>query len=162
MPSWPTLDYALAGVALWLGLMGLAAWVGWKARRLWQRLRLARSRRIGRRGERVAEKLLRRRGYVVLQRAVSAPVRLIVDGAPCSYQVRADALVARGDRVFVAEFKGGEEVSKLSHRGTRRQLLEYAHAFGVRGILLVDAYRRNVHEVAFEPEAGLRSDVAGY
>ena len=137
-------------IALWLGLVVLALWAGWFAHRLRLRLRMARARRVGRRGERIAEKLLRRAGYVILQREVTAPIRLIVDGVPTSYAVRADALVARGDRVFVAEFKGGEDVSRLENRNTRRQLLEYAHAFGVRGVLLVDAYRRGIHEVAFE------------
>jgi hypothetical protein len=146
----PSLEDPRFILALGLFLAVVGAVLGFRVARWWRGRAAARARRLGRRGARIAEKLLRRGGYVVLQREVSAPMRLIVDGAPRSYPVRADALVARGDQVFVAEFKGGEEVSRLSHRGTRRQLLEYAHAFGVRGILLVDAYRRRIHEVGFE------------
>ena len=147
----PALDPAVAvALAVLVGTVGL--WLGWRARSFWIRRRLARNRRLGARGARVAERLLRRAGYVVLEREVAASMRLVVDGAPVSFPVRADALVGRGRRLFVAEFKAGPEASRLENRSTRRQLLEYAHAFGVQSILLVDAHRRRIREVAFEGE----------
>ncbi len=114
-------------------------------------LRRARARgrlRRGKRAERLAERLLRRHGFVVLEREVEGRVELFVDGCPATFRVRADALVARGSEVYVAEFKAGEVAGRLSHRATRRQLVEYMVAFDVDHVLLVDVARRSIREVA--------------
>ena len=100
--------------------------------------RVARSRRLGVRGEVLGRRVLERNGYRVLREQVTGSVRLRVDGEVQTFVVRADALVARGRRRYVAEFKGGPAVATVGHRGTRRQLLEYAHAFDVDGVVLVD------------------------
>ncbi|HBQ18452.1 MAG TPA: hypothetical protein DEF51_47435 [Myxococcales bacterium] len=57
--------------------------------------------------------------------------------------------------------KTGEREPSLRSSATRRQLLEYAHAFDVDGLVLVDATTGAVHEVrtpatrAARPRAGL-------
>ena len=67
--------------------------------------------------------------------------------------LRADLLVERGGRRYVAEVKTGEAAPSLATAATRRQLLEYLIAYRVDGVLLVDAERGSVHEVEF-PGAG--------
>ena len=99
-------------------------------------------------GERAAEPLLRREGYRILERQARASLEYALDGAPVAVEVRADLLVERGGRRWVAEVKTGERAPRLSTRATRRQLLEYGHAFDAAGVLLVD------------PEAGKVSHVA--
>ena len=135
---------ALGGALLLLGVLLGAAAVRWRSRR-----RIARHRRMGREGQVRALKLLRRAGYRVLDTEVAATGRVRVDGTPVDYRVRADAIVRRGFRRYVAEFKGGAESAAITNRATRRQLLEYALLFDVAGVLLVDASRGRVHRIEF-------------
>ena len=75
--------------------------------------------------------------------------------------LRGDLLVRRSGETFLVEVKTGEREPSLRSSATRRQLLEYAHAFDVDGLLLVDATTGAVHEVrtpatrAARPRAGL-------
>jgi hypothetical protein len=104
-------------------------------------------------GERAAGALLERAGYRIEGQQVSRTVEYALDGQPCVVEVRADYLVERDGERFVAEVKTGDEAPKLAHRATRRQLLEYAHAFGTRGVLLVDAEAGRVHRVSVPERA---------
>ncbi len=151
-PTWIVpLVAALAGVVLG-GVL-----VRWR-----RRARARRAFRRGKRAERVAERLLRRHGFVLLEREAEGAVELVVDGRPTTFRVRADAIVARGRDVFVAEFKSGETAGRLDHRATRRQLVEYMVAFDVDHVLLVDVARRRIREVAFaRPPAWSRAPLYG-
>jgi hypothetical protein len=111
--------------------------------------RAARSRKLGERGRKKALKLLRRYRFEVLDTEVTAPGLVQVDSRLEEYIVRADALVCRKRRTYVAEFKGGPASASLRDRATRRQLLEYSCVFGVDGVLLVDADAGRVHYVRF-------------
>jgi hypothetical protein len=134
----------LGGGLLLAGVLLGAAAVQWRARR-----RVGRHRRQGRAGEERALELLRRAGYRVLETEVTAAGELRVDGRPVEYRVRADAIVKRRFRRYVAEFKSGTESAAVTNRATRRQLLEYALLFDVAGVLLVDANAGRVHRVEF-------------
>ncbi len=111
--------------------------------------RPARSRRLGAAGARRAIALLERKGWTVLETEVVREGVVEVDGKPETFVVRVDALVTRRGHVFVAEAKGGFLSATIRHRGTRRQLLEYAHVFGADGVLLVEARRGLVRVVRF-------------
>ena len=127
-----------------MGLL-LGAWlVRFRIRR-----RTARCRRLGRAGEKEALRLLARAGFRVIDTEVGATGQVVVDGEPHEYTVRADALVRRRFRRYVAEFKGGAEAASIANRATRRQLLEYASVFDVHGVLLVDATEGRIHRVRF-------------
>jgi Holliday junction resolvase len=114
----------------------------------WRRFAFRARIRRGARGEREAEELLVAHGYEVRDRQARAFLDYAIDGAPCRVEVRADYLVARDGRLWIAEVKTGREAPQLTTPSTRRQLLEYAHAFGGAGVLLVDADRRRVARVA--------------
>lgn len=131
---------ALAAIAL-LAIAGAArrAWARWRIR-----ARLARAAR----GEDRAAAILARRGYAILARQHVVRWEVHVDGERIALQLRADYLVARGRRRFVAEVKTGG-VATVESAATRRQLLEYSFAFGTDGVLLVDADRERVMEVVF-------------
>lgn len=133
--------FAVAGAAL-LVHAGRIAWRD--ASRRW-RLR-ARMRRAAI-GERDAEPLLERAGYKVRGRQVRASLEYQLDGEACVVEVQADYVVERDGRAWVAEVKTGRAAPRLATRATRRQLLEYAHAFDADGVLLVDADRGTVHRV---------------
>lgn len=135
-----------------LVLVGLLVGV-WLAR-LRVRLRVARSRRMGERGEKRARKLLRRAGYRILDEQVTYRGRVLLDDAPVEYWVRVDAVVERDGQRYVAEFKGGPQAGSVATRATRRQLLEYAWLSDADGILLVDTTAGRVHHVRFTSETG--------
>ena len=140
-PSW-TLVAVLACIVVVLALL------------LWLRGgrsgRLSRARqRRAERGERKAERLLRREGYRVEERQASVHWTMEVDGEPVEVEARADLLVRRGRRLYVAEVKTGARVPDPCYPRTRRQLLEYSLVYDVDGVLLVDVELDAVYEVGF-------------
>jgi hypothetical protein len=90
-------------------------------------------------GEVGARALLERAGYAVLEHQVEGSWTVRADGEAVTFGLRADYLVLREGRRYVAEVKTGRLAPRLSHGPTRRQLLEYSAAFDVHGVLLVDA-----------------------
>jgi len=140
-----TLSPALALVLLSsVGALLVARRVG----RLWRHgVAVRRARRAGA-GERRARRLLVARGYRVLEEQAFRRWTIRVDGEPLDVELRADFVVMRGDRRFVADAKTGA-VATVRDRATRRQLLEYRVAFDVDGVLLVDADRGVVRELVF-------------
>jgi hypothetical protein len=90
-------------------------------------------------GEVGAAALLERAGYAVLGRQVPGSWTVRADGESITFGLRADYLVARAGRRYIAEVKTGRLAPRLSHGPTRRQLLEYSAAFDVQGVILVDA-----------------------
>lgn len=127
----------------------LLTWV--LAGRSQRRTRSRRGRRAANRGldaEVEAEHLLERRGYRILERQVQGSWPLRVDGEDVDARLRADLLVGRRSRVFVAEVKTGP-AARASSPNTRRQLLEYLLAFECDGVLLVDMDTEEVLRVEF-------------
>jgi len=135
-------------ILIWLAGAAFGVWLGLHAARRSARRRIAGNRRRGRRGEARALRLLERAGYRILARQVEATVRLRVDGRRVTYTIRADALVRRGLRRYLVEVKTGAAATP-AHPATRRQLLEYARAFGCRRLLLVDADRARILRIEF-------------
>ena len=107
-------------------------------------------------GEMRAEPMLRRAGYEVLERQVRTRWTVYADGEPLEVGLRADLLVQRAGRRYVAEVKTGKLAPRLDHAPTRRQLLEYRVAFGVDGVLLVDAEAGDVKVVELGEREGAR------
>lgn len=123
-----------------LALLRARGWLrSWRAR--------ARGRRA-REGERTGRALLERRGFEIVAEQVPGAIVLRVDGRESVHDLRADFLVERGGRRFVAEVKTGALAPSLDHAPTRRQILEYCAAFEVDGALLVDAEAGRVREIA--------------
>ena len=81
--------------------------------------------------------------------------------------MRADLIVSRAGRRYVAEVKTGAVAPDVRHAPTRRQLLEYQHAYRADGVLLVAPEAGTVREVLFpgaragERSLGLVGFVAG-
>lgn len=111
--------------------------------------RVSRHRRLGAAGERRARELLARQGYRLCGEQQGGSYRLLVDGAETPIHLRADYLVEKKGRRFVAEVKSGVESVKVTSRATRRQLLEYLLAFDVDGVLLVDMQANRIREISF-------------
>jgi hypothetical protein len=127
----------------------LFAALSWWVRGLWRSFRASARVAWAHRAEHAAETLLRRAGYRVVGRQVTARWYLYVDGEAVPVLCRADLIVRRRGRRFVAEVKSGFEASDPTLPSTRRQLLEYQMAYPAHGVLLVDMARGRVSEVAF-------------
>jgi Holliday junction resolvase-like predicted endonuclease len=134
------LPILLALAALLLGLL-VAGRKGNRATRRRNRMALD--------GEVIAEKLLKQQGYRVVERQVVGEWWMWVDDEAVDVQVRADFLVERRGRLYVAEVKTGRMVTDPAFPATRRQLLEYRMVFDVDGVLLVDAESHRVLQVDF-------------
>src|SRR5262249_47183429 len=101
-------------------------------------------------GEIAAERLLAAQGYLVLGRQVARAWTVLLDpGGPVCVHLRADLLVEKGRRRFVAEVKTGTVAPRIESPPTRRPLLEYRLAFDVDGGVLVDADTGSIREVSF-------------
>lgn len=135
-----------AGLVAVLGLIQTARLDFRKRTRSW---RLKRVRRRAERAERAAERVLERAGYRI--EAVQPALQWVVycDGDPNPVDLRADLVVSRKGRRYVAEVKTGVVAPSLETAATRRQLLEYSVAYDADGVLLVDMEAERIHEVAF-------------
>jgi hypothetical protein len=100
-------------------------------------------------GERDAARILRAHGFAIVGAQVAVEYPVEVDGEIVICGVRADYVVQKRGARFVAEVKTGTYAPRIDTAATRRQLLEYEIAFGVDGVLLVDAERAVIHTVSF-------------
>jgi hypothetical protein len=136
---------ALACVLCTLALIG-----AWAVRKWW------RSWRTRRRAHRVyalearARDLLDQAGFSVEGEQVRQTWTVCCDGESLPIELRADYVVRRGDRRFVADVKTGARATRLTTAATRRQLLEYRVAYDVTGVLLIDMDARRIHEIGFD------------
>jgi hypothetical protein len=145
---------ALALAALLaIALCGLVS----AARRALGRARLRARFRRARRGERVAERLLEARGYRIEARQASRAWHPEVDGRRHTVEVRADLVVSKRGKRYVAEVKTGAVAPDIGYAPTRRQLLEYQHAFRADGVLLVAPEADEVRAIGF-PDGRAPSD----
>jgi hypothetical protein len=140
-PWWALACLVLLFVLFELALARVRRWL--VARRL--RLRAGRASDA----EAWAARLLSRAGYQVMGTQVRGSYDLLIDGRPLAIALRADYIVERRGRIFVAEVKSGQLAPSLETAATRRQLLEYRIAFDVDGVLLVDGEEGSIHEVVF-------------
>lgn len=146
----PFLLVALAAVAA-LSFAAALRWSRWRTS--------AQSRRRARRGfagQAAAAKLLASSGYTVLDASPRVDWTALQGGEGGEGEViehvvelRADYLVRRGGRHYIAEVKTGAAAELLGNSATRRQLLEYQLAFGVDGVLLVRPEDKRVEPIEF-------------
>ncbi len=140
-------------VATALVVAVIAAWV-LHQRRLGARRERRRDRAAI--GEREASSLLTAAGWEVLEVQPTCRWTLLVDGVETEVESRADFLVRRDGRLWIADAKSGRRPISAAAPAIRRQLLEYLIAFEVDGVLLVDCERGAVVRVGFplSPERG--------
>lgn len=149
---------AIAAVLAALSFAAALRFTRWRAS--------AQSRRRARRGfagQAAAAKLLGDAGYAVIDAQPRIDWVTLQDGEPHTVELRADYLVSRDGRDYIAEVKTGQAADSLANSATRRQLLEYQLAFEVDGVLLVCPERGSVHAIEFPgleaaaPSAAARS-----
>lgn len=122
-------------------------WLG----RLGRRRSARRRSRRAVRGEAEAKSMVERHGYKIVEEQAERTWTIHVDGEPLQINLRADLVLTRDGRRFVADVKTGKGAPRISTASTRRQLIEYAFAYPVDGVLLVDMENRTLHSVDFGP-----------
>jgi hypothetical protein len=141
--SWAVAVVALAA----FGALSFAAALRWSRWRT-----SAQSRRRARRGfagQAAAAKLLVGAGYTVLDANPRIDWATVQGGQEQTVELRADYLVRRRGRHYIAEVKTGDAADFVGSSATRRQILEYQLAFGVDGVLLVCPEQRTVEPIEF-------------
>ena len=123
-------------------------WIGWKLHYLWKLFNFWRYRKRGKSGEIKALNLLKKNGYKILESQLTLPGQFHVNEEPLDFEIRPDYLVEKDGSLYLAEIKTGNSGS-LSHRETRRQLLEYACLSETYTIILVDATNETISRVTF-------------
>lgn len=109
------------------------------------RRRLSRGNKL----EEKAAKYLKKRGYAVIHKQHPGKSIYYVDDLKHSADVYADYIVEKSGKEFVVEVKSGKEAVSPSYTATRRQLLEYNHAFKTDGILLLNMEKKELFEIRF-------------
>jgi hypothetical protein len=142
-------DPRMAAAATLLACLILLLLARWIAHSRAHRRAVFRSRRALA-GESAAEELLAEAGYRIDATQIETEWTILQGGEPVTILLRCDALVSRDGRRLVAEVKTGERAPSLTTAATRRQLLEYAVAYGADGALLVDPEAGAIHEIDFE------------
>lgn len=138
-----------AVAAVSIVLLALAVWLGaWAASR-WRRLRAAWRMALGRGAEKAAEAWLKREGFAIVEAQARRRVEFTVDGAPESAEVFADYIVEKEGVEYLVEVKAGETAPDPAYPPTRRQMLEYALAFGNRNLILLDMEAEEMHRIEF-------------
>ena len=169
MPDLPTLLALLATVhPMWFvaGALGVALLIQRarprRARKRKRQAFLARAEWAAR-AEELAAQVLREAGYTILSDQSEHVWDIYVDGEAHPITLRADYLVRRGGRRYVAEVKTGRTAPDVTCAATRRQLLEYRVAYDVAGVILVDMESYSLHEVDFglSPESSRHGFVVG-
>lgn len=88
-------------------------------------------------------------GFEVLDIQKDRTYTLFIDDKPHDVTVRADMIVRKGNKIYVAEVKTGEKVTSPKYRETRRQLLEYFFVYQPNGLLLIDMEKRKIKTVVY-------------
>ncbi len=124
---------ALAVVAL---VIALTLYLVLRVQRWWARRLGSANRRRGRKAEHQARKLLERQGYKVLDEQPRIAHRLLVNGAPASFDVNPDMLVRRDGTDYVVEVKNYNDSTGINNAAIRRQVIEYLRASGLPCLLI--------------------------
>ena len=122
--------------------------LGWRIRRVWKNFLFYLIKRKGRRGERIAVKLLHKEGYEIIDEQVALTSFLFENNIKIEYLVKPDFLVKKNGEKFIAEVKTGAS-ALIQNRNTRRQILEYSHLNQNKTVLLLDIKNRKIKKIDF-------------
>lgn len=105
--------------------------------------------RKGKRAEQAAVKLLNQEGYKIVKTQETVTITTYIDGQPYKNHIRADFIVRKGLKKYVAEVKTGTTAPQASNAATRRQLLEYYLVYKPTGVILVDMEKKKIRTIEF-------------
>lgn len=96
-----------------------------------------------------AIELMKNRGFEIIDLQKECAYTLFIDNKPHKVTVKADMIVKKGNKIYVAEVKSGEKVTSPKYTDTRRQLLEYFMVYRPSGLILVDMEKQKLRTVEY-------------
>ena len=106
-------------------------------------------RKRGKKGEINSIKLLKKKGYKVLDEQIKLNGYFFIDDDLKQFELRPDFLVEKDGVRYIAEVKTGD-VANPVNRNTRRQLHEYSYYSGHDVVLLVDPIKKTIKKINFQ------------
>jgi len=114
-----------------------------------KRLRLVRRLQKAKRSEYKAISFMESNGFEILDLQKESSYTLFIDDRPHEIKVKADMIVKKGNKIYVAEVKTGDKVTSPKYADTRRQLLEYFMVYRPSGLILVDMEKQKIRTVEY-------------
>ncbi|NLZ53929.1 MAG: hypothetical protein GX892_12445 [Thermoanaerobacteraceae bacterium] len=99
--------------------------------------------------EQQALRFMENNGFEILDLQKRCVYTLLIDNKPHKIAVKADMIVKKGNKIYVAEVKSGDKVTSPKYTDTRRQMLEYFMVYRPNGLILVDMEKQKLRTVEY-------------
>ena len=123
-------------------------YLGWKIKEIYKNIKFYLYKRNGKKAEKKAIKLLKKNGYKIESFQTTAKGKLLQDNEIVNFFIRADLIVSKDKKKFIAEVKSGKAAS-IEEINTRRQLLEYSKVFNNKNLILIDTEKNKIKKIEF-------------
>ena len=123
-------------------------YLGWKIKEVYKNIKFYLYKRKGKKAEQKAIKLLKKNGYKIESFQTTAKGKLLQDDKTVTFLIRADLIVSKDKKKFIAEVKSGKAAS-IEEINTRRQLLEYSKVFNNKNLILIDTEKNKIKKIQF-------------
>ena len=123
-------------------------YLGWKIKEVYKNIKFYLYKRKGKKAEQKAIKLLKKNGYKIESFQTTAKGKLLQDDETLTFLIRADLIVSKDKKKFIAEVKSGKAAS-IEEINTRRQLLEYSKVFNNKNLILIDTEKNKIKKIEF-------------
>ena len=123
-------------------------YLGWKIKKVYKNIKFYLYKRKGKKSWTKAIKLLKKNGYKIESFQTTAKGKLLQDDETVSFFIRADLIVSKDKKKFIAEVKSGK-VASIEEISTRRQLLEYSKVFNNKNLILIDTEKNKIKKIEF-------------
>ena len=123
-------------------------YLGWKIKEVYKNIKFYLYKRKGKKAEHKAIKLLKKNGYKIESFQTTAKGKLLQDDETLTFLIRADLIVSKDKKKFIAEVKSGKAAS-IEEINTRRQLLEYSKVFNNKNLILIDTEKNKIKKIQF-------------
>ena len=123
-------------------------YLGWKLKEVYKNIKFYLYKIKGKKAEQKAITLLKKNGYKIESFQTTAKGKLLQDDETVSFFIRADLIVSKDKKKFIAEVKSGKAAS-IEEIYTRRQLLEYSTVFNNKNLILIDIEKNKIKKIEF-------------
>ena len=135
-------------IYLLLLLLLFILYLGWKLRKIYKNIIFFLNKRRGKKAEKKAIRLLKKNGYKVQNYQPIAKGHVLQDSEKVYFDIRADLIVSKDKKLYIAEVKSGAAAS-IKEINTRRQLLEYSKVFENNNLILIDTEKNKIKKIEF-------------
>ena len=135
-------------IYLLLLLLLFVLYLGWQLRKIYKNIKFFFNKRRGKKAEKKAIRLLKKNGYEIQNYQPIAKGNVLQDDEKVYFDIRADLIVSKDKKLYIAEVKSGASAS-IKEINTRRQLLEYSKVFENNNLILIDTEKNKIKKIEF-------------